>query len=84
MSSKPSRGFTICYSQSMENDPFTQEKEFPYELEIIYMETPNSIVFVTGILKIAVNLILHLNIKKINFSCESSVLLIVSLMIGKK
>lgn len=29
----------------MENDPFTQEKEFPYELEIIYMENPNSIVF---------------------------------------
>lgn len=33
------------YSQSIENDPFPQEKEFPYELEIIYMEPPNSIVF---------------------------------------
>ncbi len=33
------------YSQSMENDPAPQEKEFPFELEIIYMEEPGSIVF---------------------------------------
>ena len=33
------------YSQSMENDPDPQEKEFPFELEIIYMEEPNHIVF---------------------------------------
>ena len=33
------------YSQSMENDPAPQEKEFPFELSIIYMEEPNSIVF---------------------------------------
>ncbi len=33
------------YSQSMENDPTPQEKEFPFELEIIYIEEPNSIAF---------------------------------------
>lgn len=33
------------YSQSMENDPTPQEKAFPFELSIIYMEEPNSIVF---------------------------------------
>lgn len=33
------------YSQSMENDPDPQEKEFPYELEIICLEAPDRIVF---------------------------------------
>lgn len=33
------------YSQSMENDPIPQKKEFPFELEIIYIEKPNRIVF---------------------------------------
>ena len=33
------------YSQSMENDPDPQEKEFPFELEIICLEAPDRIVF---------------------------------------
>ena len=33
------------YSQSMENDPAPEEKEFPFELEIIYIEEPNRVVF---------------------------------------
>ena len=33
------------YSQSMENNPDPQEKEFPFELAIIYIEEPGSIVF---------------------------------------
>ncbi|MCI8669789.1 MAG: hypothetical protein HFI34_09770 [Lachnospiraceae bacterium] len=33
------------YLQSMENDPTPQRKEFPFELEIIYIEKPNHIVF---------------------------------------
>ena len=33
------------YSQSMENDPAPQEKEFPFELGIICLEAPDRIVF---------------------------------------
>ncbi|MDE6602445.1 MAG: hypothetical protein K2K90_09855, partial [Lachnospiraceae bacterium] len=33
------------YSQSMENDPAPQGKEFPFELAIIYIEEPHNIVF---------------------------------------
>ena len=33
------------YLQSMENDPAPQEKSFPFELEIIYLEEPDNIVF---------------------------------------
>ena len=33
------------YSQSMENDPDSQEKELPFELEIICLEAPDRIVF---------------------------------------
>ncbi|MDE7029166.1 MAG: hypothetical protein K2P63_04210 [Lachnospiraceae bacterium] len=33
------------YSQSMENNPSPQEKEFPFDLEIVYIEEPGSVVF---------------------------------------
>lgn len=33
------------YSQSMEKEPAPQKKAFPFELEIIYIEEPNIIVF---------------------------------------
>ena len=33
------------YSQSMENDPDPQEKEFPFKLEIIGLEAPDRVVF---------------------------------------
>ena len=32
------------YAQSMENDPTAGEKEFPFELAIIYLEHPNTVV----------------------------------------